>query len=115
MGSARQAAIGEADAMESAWKEREREERERLTAEATVPQHGPLPVILDEEHDDPERTPETYVPPAECSTPASGSSNKVLGQSSQAEAQSAKPQTLGRPTDRKPKASTLPVMITETE
>lgn len=125
-------AITEADAMESAWKEREREEREgaaRITLEAEKEREGAAPIALEAEKDDPEKTPETYVPPAECnkdisnrggSTPASPSgcatpASGVTGQSSAAQAQSARPQTLGRATDSKPKASTVPVMITDTE
>jgi len=106
--SARLGAVTEADAMESAWKEREREAREGAGVEATAPQQGSysVPAMVEQENDDPERTPETYVPPAE--------NNKVTGQSSQAKAQGARPQSLGKPTD-KPKASTVPVIVTDTE
>jgi cell division protein FtsL len=133
--AARETVTKEADNLESAWKEQERETREtQAPAAPTQPAAATL-----QETDDPEKTPETYVPPAEPAENGPPSQSKTVplagkGTGSQpstkitsgispnsnkqkagrAQSATAKPQMIGKTNTKNTHGGTM-VNITETE
>jgi hypothetical protein len=106
--SAKLQAIVEADSLESAWKERERDERVAMEASLATGASSKAPVTLE---DDPEKTPETHVPRPEANC------EKEVSTKGNSAGSSATPKSavLGRPARPSVTKNAASLKITDTE